>query len=104
MDFCDVNPIQEMLTNNGICIRDLNNMQPNSYDSNTNQSNIIWISRGVNALQNNVMTIPTGVGFPYEKLNPFGEQRFICTHCENDEKLDLLEHWGIKITYYFYRT
>ena len=46
--------------------------------------------------------IPQGVGFPYEKLSPFGEQRLVVTDATNNTPIDC-GYWGIKITYYFYK-
>ena len=132
VDFVDIKADNNFVTGEAICIRDLNNAQPNSFDSQNGYNNIIWLSRGINSNENvisstniqarqeatstnfenitNYMSftgatklIPSGASFPYEKVNAFGEQRYTITKAENNTSIDA-GAWGIKITYYFYRT
>ena len=83
----------------GLVIRDVTNQQMNSIDSDINQTNIIYYigaSKNGNSEQHQ--------GFPYEKMNPFGEQEMSISLTTTNIPLtsEAGVDWGIHITYYFY--
>ena len=105
VNFIDLIPDSVFTSGSGVMIRDVNNQQMNSIDSLTNQSNIIYFIQAVDALdsmEGNAKSNFQKVGHPYEKVNPFGEQEFHITDTSTTLPLNVSNHWGIHITYYFY--
>lgn len=85
-------------TGKGLLIRDVNNQQMNSSDTQINQSNIIYyLSAATSGISTQLQ------GFPYEKVNPFGEQEFSITlTTTTTPNTSTSIDWGVHITYYFY--
>jgi hypothetical protein len=54
--------------------------------------------------EGNSRTNVQNTGFPYLKVNPFGEQEFSLTHPYDTTPITsgITRDWGIHITYYFY--
>ena len=132
VDFLAVRAHQNFTTGEAICVRDVNSSQPNSFDSKNGFNNIIYITRGIDANDGTIAStnptpvsqetaagvftgithrmsftgatklIPSTNGFPFEKVNPFGEQRYVITSLEQNLPIDC-GSWGIKVTYYFYK-
>lgn len=94
--------IQSLADQDGIVVRDVSNMQMNSSDSVTSQSNIIYYAQSLSGASNKNETAQS-VGFPYHKANPFGIQELRITKVDTTAVMAAItEDWSIQITYYFY--
>lgn len=80
-------------------IRNMNNSQSNSTDTLIGgQTNIIYAYQTDEHISND------NAGFPFLLINPFGTQELMITKNNETTPLSTItKHWGIHITYYFYK-